>query len=423
MWSPEGRRNLGMTVNESGLEQTGLAGLLPALHERLPALLEEVTQRLRTEWPDYAAFLADNREEVAAAADLALLRFAFGTVIIPPQRAEEPDDPARRSAEQELFEEVGRVQWREGRDVSTLLSALHLGARIFWRHVADVAVELRLDPRTTARLAEGVFAFVDRLSSSSAHGYVQEQSEAGAARQRLREELVELLLSDRATDAAVRVAADRAGWRVPVEVAVVLVQGEEALGRSVLGRLDPGALVFERDGVSGAVLPDPSASGRRARLRQLLHGTGAVVGAAVPPERLPASLQIASVAARLQRTGVLCDDPVFADEHLDAIIVHRDSKLLEVLRTQVLRPLDGSAPASRERLCETLVAWLRHMGDRQTMAAELHVHPQTVRYRMARLHELFGRQLDDPAGRARLLLALTWGAPQTAELSALRGDD
>ncbi|WP_312858215.1 helix-turn-helix domain-containing protein [Pseudonocardia pini] len=92
--------------------------------------------------------------------------------------------------------------------------------------------------------------------------------------------------------------------------------------------------------------------------------------------------------------------------------MHRDSRLLEVLRAQVLRPLEASAPASRERLCETLASWLRHLGDRQAVAAELHIHPQTVRYRLARLHELFGPQLDDPDVRSRLLLALAWGAPR-----------
>jgi DNA-binding PucR family transcriptional regulator len=45
------------------------------------------------------------------------------------------------------------------------------------------------------------------------------------------------------------------------------------------------------------------------------------------------------------------------------------------------------------------------------MAGELHVHPQTVSYRLARLHELFGADLEDPDVRARLLLALAWDQP------------
>jgi DNA-binding PucR family transcriptional regulator len=51
------------------------------------------------------------------------------------------------------------------------------------------------------------------------------------------------------------------------------------------------------------------------------------------------------------------------------------------------------------------------MGDRRAIAADLQVHPQTVRYRMNRLNELFGPVLADPDGRLRLLLALAWDGP------------
>ncbi|HEX5980736.1 MAG TPA: helix-turn-helix domain-containing protein [Thermoleophilaceae bacterium] len=40
------------------------------------------------------------------------------------------------------------------------------------------------------------------------------------------------------------------------------------------------------------------------------------------------------------------------------------------------------------------------------VARALHVHPQTVRYRLARLRELFGERLDAPDGRFELELAL-----------------
>ena len=61
---------------------------------------------------------------------------------------------------------------------------------------------------------------------------------------------------------------------------------------------------------------------------------------------------------------------------------------------------------SRERLGSTLDAWLRHRGRTEAVATALHVHPQTVRYRLAKLRELFGSRLDDPDGRFELELAL-----------------
>ncbi|MGZ4288348.1 MAG: helix-turn-helix domain-containing protein, partial [Solirubrobacteraceae bacterium] len=43
------------------------------------------------------------------------------------------------------------------------------------------------------------------------------------------------------------------------------------------------------------------------------------------------------------------------------------------------------------------------------VAKRLGVHPQTVRYRLARLRELFGEALDDPDERFWLELALRAG--------------
>jgi DNA-binding PucR family transcriptional regulator len=51
-------------------------------------------------------------------------------------------------------------------------------------------------------------------------------------------------------------------------------------------------------------------------------------------------------------------------------------------------------------------AWLAHQRHTPTVAAELHVHPQTVRYRVGKLRELLGDRLDTPDGRFGLELAL-----------------
>jgi hypothetical protein len=47
-----------------------------------------------------------------------------------------------------------------------------------------------------------------------------------------------------------------------------------------------------------------------------------------------------------------------------------------------------------------------HHGEVARVAAELNVHPQTVRYGVKRLRERFGAALDDPAARFELALAL-----------------
>jgi hypothetical protein len=381
--------------------------MVPMLVERLPQLLDEVRQLLGEEWPDYAQFMAEEQDEVTAAAESFmrwLVHIAEQGLTHRPQ-----DSMPQFGAQVELFEEIGRGQWRAGRDVTALLSAYQVGARVAWRYVSSTALDAGLAPEALAALAEAVFIFIDQLSSASAHGFVLEQSEAAVSRERLRDDLVELLLSDRSDMDAVRTAAVRAGWRLPREAAVLLVDPANPVGQAMLARLDHSCLLIRRRGaLLGAVVPDPIRPGRRQRLVTGLRGASAVIGHPVSLEQLPSSVRIAEMAAQLKTAGVLTDDPVFAEEHLDAIIVHRDARLLDALRRQTLAPLAGLSPAVRQRLCETLASWLRHLGDRQAVAADLHIHPQTVRYRMTQLHDLFGPALDDPASRARMTLALAW---------------
>jgi DNA-binding PucR family transcriptional regulator len=113
----------------------------------------------------------------------------------------------------------------------------------------------------------------------------------------------------------------------------------------------------------------------------------------------------------LVATGPTHDGPVDSEDHLAELIIGADPGALDDLRARALAPLSGLRPATRERLEETLRSWLLHQGRRDAVAVELHVHAQTVRYRMGQIRELYGDQLDDPASVFDLLLALS-GAPK-----------
>ncbi|MBO0851599.1 MAG: helix-turn-helix domain-containing protein, partial [Pseudonocardia sp.] len=384
---------------------SGLADIVPAITDRLPMILAEVRDLLADEHPDYASFLAQEFDDVVASAR------GFASRLVGLAERSPGGTPGEDVLEQTLFEEIGREHFRQGQDLSGLLAAYRAGAAVAWRHVAQVALSLDASSESLAGLASAVFTAVDRLSTASLRGYAHEQSESVLARDRLREELGELLLSDRSDTAMIRAVAARAEWPLPHEAAVVLVDPENQAAREALSRLEPACLrvrgwgrdarpgggsLDAAEGLLGAIVPDPSGPRRRARLANLLRGAHAVVGATVPLDRLPASLHIAELAMRLRRTHVLDDDPLFVGEHLDALIVHHDERLLAALRRQYLAPLDGLSAPTRDRLATTLTSWLRHMGNRQAMAGELHVHPQTVRYRMGQLRELFGPALDDP---------------------------
>lgn len=381
---------------------TTLRDLLPTLMDELPQVIDEVVGLLREEWPDYASFLEEDPDGVGETAQAAILHLVALAEAVPAQR----DQQSQSSEGTELFEEVGRMEWREGRSLSTLLSAYRAGARVAWRHMSRAALRRGVPPEAIALLAEAVFVFVEELSSASARGYVEEQLATSAERERLRGELADLLLSERADLTVVRTTAAAAGWPLPATSAIVVV--DPARSHEFFARLEPTALPLRRAELTGAVLADPDGPGRRARLTVALSGAGAVVGASVPPSQLPTTMRAALLTARLRDENVLAGDPLFVDEHYDALVVHGDAGLLEQLTAQALAPLDGLPVGTRARLEETLTLWLRTMGDRQEVARRLHVHPQTVRYRLGRLHALLGDAMDDPAARLRLTLALCW---------------
>jgi DNA-binding PucR family transcriptional regulator len=70
----------------------------------------------------------------------------------------------------------------------------------------------------------------------------------------------------------------------------------------------------------------------------------------------------------------------------------------------VVSMLDAGAGGST--MLETLEAVIDHWGEPQRAAAALAVHPNTVRYRMARLQERCDLDLQDPAQRLAVRLEL-----------------
>jgi len=94
------------------------------------------------------------------------------------------------------------------------------------------------------------------------------------------------------------------------------------------------------------------------------------------------------------------------DEHMSTLLILSDEELTRALRAARLAPLDQLRPAQRDRLAETLLVWLQHGGNANEVATLMHVHPQTVRYRLRQIDELFGGELRDPDGRFELEIAL-----------------
>jgi len=289
---------------------------------------------------------------------------------------------------------LGRGEARSGRSMDALARAYRVGARVAWREMSEAAVGAGLSATTTARFAELVFAYIDELSDASVTGHAEELATSGRLRQRRLERLAVRLLEG-APEAELAGAAERADWAPPKSLAAVILPEDHV--RTVLGRLDGQTLQLSEDspsvdidsGLTVLLVPVGSPTARAALLRTV-RAADAVVG----PTRVWTDVRASyRRALRAQRLGLSLD----TETHLADLVRTADSDALGDLRTRVLAPLHDVRQVSADKLTETLASWLRHQGRRDEVAAELFVHPQTVRYRMGQLRDLYGEKLTDPA--------------------------
>ncbi|GAB3493732.1 hypothetical protein GCM10027572_21500 [Flexivirga lutea] len=372
-----------------------------------PQIMMSVAQELQVLWPACLEFAADRGTELADTAEQVVSRLIAAVTqdaLTLPATAPELD-PLLVA----MFDQLGRAQFQQGRDLNGILTAYQAGARVAWAHISHEAMQVGLDIRRLSRLAETLFMLTHDISARTTDGYVREQSERGLVSHRARGELSGLLMSTLPDRNGVLLAADQAGWAVPDEIAFVLLRDQDDPPLPTRPRLDPEWLVVHVGDVVGWLVP--WVAGIEPRLQRALGELPAVVGPPVPVTDARRSMRVARSARRLQDAGALPARMIFVPEHIDTMLVHRNPELLAALRARVLAPLDRLPDGTRERLAETLTSWLRHFGSRRAVAAELHIHPQTVRYRLDQLRDIFGAALDDPAQRAQLFLALVWGPP------------
>ncbi|HZB04983.1 MAG TPA: helix-turn-helix domain-containing protein [Thermoleophilaceae bacterium] len=375
------------------------------LRPELPGLADEIVAELSHGVPAYARPLEGPfGQALRHGVEEALGRF---TTIV-----ENPD--ADLDAGREVYLDLGRGEMRAGRSLDALLAAYRLGARVAWRRLAAAGESAGLPPRTLYALAEAIFAYIDELSADSIEGYAREQAAAAGALQRRRQRLAALLVQEpAAAPATVEAAAAEAAWRLPRELSALVVEAEdvapgggssEQADRLAL-RLGPEALVAHVAPHIVAIVPAPPV---RTELDAAVRGRAAALGPAVPWQEAAVSFARAREVLRLASEGGIEDGDalLMAESHKLSLLLGADRRLARDVAETALAPLAGETDLSRERLGSTLEAWLRHCGRTEAVAKALHVHPQTVRYRLTRLRELFGSRLDDPDGRFELELAL-----------------
>jgi hypothetical protein len=378
------------------------AHVADVIEPELDAITEEIMATIAREVPDYArpfegAFGRGVRTGVTEALRqfLALIRSPSGA----------------RGPGREVYVALGRGELRQGRTLDSLQSAYRVGARVAWRRIAAAARRAGLDPEAISLLAESIFAYIEEISADSVEGYAEARSRVEDERRGRRRELVALLLREPpAEEADVRAAAAGAGWRLP-RTAAALAVPEDELDR-LASRLPPDTLAGRIDGMGCAVVPDLEGPGRGAEIERALGGGRTATAAALGPggllRELPASWSLARATLRAVEADAIDADggAVRADDVLGDLLLFENRALVERIAARRLAPLRELTPKARVRMEETALAYVRERGNAAAMARALDVHPQTARYRLARLRELLGSRLDDPDARFELELAL-----------------
>jgi hypothetical protein len=361
--------------------------MLEEMRAALPDVAEHVVAAVIAEVPSYADALAGPMGQTIRNA----VQLALGGFISLAGRKKRTDPQTPAAPAMEGAYQLGRGEARSGRSMDALLAAYRIGARVSWREMSGTAVRSHLDSETLAQFAELVFTYIDELSAASAAGHTDELATSGRVRERLLERLATLLVQGESEE-AVRGAAERAGWSEPRTLTAVLAPTRRA--RGLLMSMPDATLLAPQDLLDDedhALLLVPDAHGRRRKaILRALHDSGAVAGPARPWLEAPASVHRAIRAVALGITDV------DTELHLADLVTTADPEALADLRARVLAPLHDVRESSAEKLEDTLVAWLRHHGRREDIAAALFVHPQTVRYRMGQLRDLYGDRLTDP---------------------------
>jgi hypothetical protein len=295
-----------------------------------------------------------------------------------------------------------RARAEEGVPLEDLLHAYRIGGRLGWqilrRHAAGAAPELLLDA------AELLMLYIDTLSEIVTQTYLEGPERLVAEDERRTRNLIDRIVDGTPLTSEERALAAEIG--VPlgdryVPFAVALADVSPRRHAALAARLRAGGrlALTEGDRVFGLAREGIEPS-------ELGESPDALLAVAEPTPRAALAEARAGLALLIDHgrlaglTGVLTPA-----SHALELLLARSPRVAEALHARVLAPLtqrgDG---ADLVRTLRTLVA----AGlDRARTSAALHVHRNTLAYRIGRIEQLTGLDLAQPRDLAIAYLALT----------------
>jgi hypothetical protein len=293
-----------------------------------------------------------------------------------------------------------RARATEGVRLEDLLRAFGLGGQLGWRlmrrHARPDEADALLDG------ASLLMRYVDRVSAIVTDTYLAERDLLVSEDERRTRQLLERLIGAAALDADDRELARRLA--VPVEEAyapfAIVMPGRPPRRHAALAarlrRRGWTLTVTEGDRVVGLTW-------KPLHLDDLDEGPDVLLAIARPAPRdelAEARDDLVALAEHGRRLGLR--GRMHAEDHLLELLMGRSPRLVARLRARVLEPLGGREHRELVRTLHVLVAC---RFDRGATSAALHVHRNTLAYRLRRIQEIAGLDLDDPRDLACVYLA------------------
>ena len=310
----------------------------------------------------------------------------------------------RGPTEEELvpFRESARSRAEEGLPLEDLLHAYRLGGRLGWQALVAAARPEEYPALLSA--AELLMRYIDTVSSVVAQTYLDEHQHLVSEEERRQRALLEALAHPEREVPALRDLAERVGFPIAERYRPFCkaLPGAPTHAHSQLAselRTRGVLALTEGDRVTGLTTEDAD-----PRVFDGPHSLY-VLGAPAPRAELAAALaDVRMLLGFAGREGM--EGAIEVDGFLLELLLARSPDLADRLAGRVLGPLDAYAERRSSDLLETLEAFLACELDRRRTAQQLHVHPNTLDYRLRRIAELTGLEPGRPRDLVLLELAL-----------------
>jgi hypothetical protein len=309
---------------------------------------------------------------------------------------------------------TGRRRAEQGAPLPAILHSYRVAGTFLWSKILDEGMSTDNDAKALLPAASELWSIMDELSNAVTEAYRAAVAERARTDAQTRTAMLDALLrgdfgdGSRLWDSAALLQLPRQGTFVVVAAQVPrpgvesIPNAEEALRTKGI----QSAWRVEIDAHVGVVVLNVR-TGIDSLCARLAELTGGPAGVSAPFSKLdqtPAALRQARLAFATARPT--SRDVIRFDQTPIGVLLASAPDAAAGVADAILGPVLALPAVESHVLLETLSIWFAEGGATSTAAEKLHVHRNTVRYRLRRVEELTGRELTQPIGVAELHLAL-----------------